>query len=381
MTISQTGFADLATTYTSTVLTATKLVTVTNGTVPARYNLVLDTTSSAPAAFAGDITVRTWLIAAPGVCATTPPTGTPSRSWATGVTLSGDLAAAATVRYCVQTSITSAAAGNTPGTTMTARMDLKAHAGNWTSPVTTVTTVQKVANTAPRALVAVQKTHSAISMSWSAPDDKTVTRYQVYRGIDKISEVQSATTFTDTDRVASTQYEYTVRAVDGSNNVLAASNVLAVTTNKQPPAPNVWFHVVTADGSCVEAAAPQVEGRVLATTQCSTAPSSSFQFVAEPDSTYKIAAKTTGRVWDSRAKKQGSSDVTLSVEDGGPKKLEQRFTLTSGDDSTGGFQIRSVQESRQCMQSGATGAALTMQACVTAPVPKNQQFTLVEVAP
>lgn len=382
VTISQTGFAELATTYTSTALSTTKLIMVSNEGVPASYSLVLGSASSTPASFAEAITVRTWAIDAADTCASTPSTGTRSSTWASGLTLSGSLAPGASARYCVQTSITSAAAGNAPGTTMTARMDLQARADNWTSPVTTVLTVQKVANTAPRSLVAVKKTHNSISLSWDAPDDKSVTRYQLYRGSTAVSSAQTATTFTDTGLMANTAYGYTVYSVDGDDNRLAASNVLAVTTDRKVPAPNTWYHVVTAAGSCVDAAAPQEEGRVLATTLCSTASSSSFRFVADAEGAYTVNAKTNARVWDSRAKKQGSSDVTLSVEDGGAQRLERHFALISVDDSTGAVQIRGMQVSKHCMQSGASGTALTMQPCdTTIPIQDNQQFTLVEVAP
>jgi hypothetical protein len=182
--------------------------------------------------------------------------------------------------------------------------------------------------------------------------------------------------------MANTAYGYTVYSVDGNDNRLAASNVLAVTTDRKVPAPNTWYHVVTAAGSCVDAAAPQEEGRVLATTLCSTASSSSFRFVADAEGAYTVNAKTNARVWDSRAKKQGSSDVTLSVEDGGAQRLERHFALISVDDSTGAVQIRGMQVSKHCMQSGASGTALTMQPCdTTIPIQDNQQFTLVEVAP
>ena len=376
VTIGQDGFAALATDYTSLLLTTTKPITLTNGTVPAAYDLKLGSVSAT--AFAGEVSVRTWSIAATGTCPTRPPEGTVSTSLAKGVTLSGELAAGASARYCVQTSIASTTAGTMASTSLTAQLELQARKGNWTSPVTVATAAQSVTNTAPHDLAVVKKSHSSISLSWAASEDKTVTRYEVWRGSTRIANVQSATTFNDTGLTAGTRYSYVVHAVDANGNYLAASNELAVSTNQQPPAPGVWYHVVTAAGTCVDAAAPQEKGRVLTTKECSTA--SKFSFVAD-DTDYKIVASTATMVWDSNPSKENSA-VTLSKDGEGPKS-EQRFTLTSLDAATATFQIRSSKENQtKCLQSAATSATLTLQTCdASAGIRSIQKFSLVEVTP
>ena len=379
VTIAQTGFAELATKYSSVKLATTKPITLTNGNVPAPYALRLGTASSTPAsALAEAVTVRTWPITAMEACPATPPTVATSSTWAQGVTLSGDLPAGASVRYCVQTSMSNTAAGTTGTTSLTAHMNLQAQRGNWTSPATSVTVGQSVTDTAPRKLTAIRKSHGSISLSWTAPADETVTRYQVFRDSKKIADVESISTFNDSQLAANTGYRYVIYAVDSNGNQLAASNVLDVSTNRMPPAPNAWYQVVTAAGTCVDAAAPQESGRVLATKQCSTA--SKFSFVADGNE-YAIHASTPSMVWDSNPPKEDSV-VTLSPNGDGPK-AEQRFVLISLDAATATFQIRSNRENKtQCLQSSAAGATLTLQTCdAGANTRAIQKFSLVEVTP
>ncbi|WP_104083131.1 fibronectin type III domain-containing protein [Cryobacterium sp. Y11] len=371
VTITQTGFAELATTYTSTALTTTKPITLTNGNVPASFSLVLGAAPAASDSFAGDISVRTWPLAA-GTCGAPPQSGVTEGTWAATVSLSGDLAAGATARYCVQTSISHTVAGTRPSTSMTAHMDLHARAGNWTSPHTIVSAVQSVVNTAPRALVAGEKTDSSIELSWSAPEDSTVTHYQVYRDTAAVVMEQSATTFTDTGREPNTPYSYTVYSLDASGTQLAVSNMLVVSTDTRVPTPGTWYHVVTADKTCVTAA----DGPELTAKPCSPVATVKFGFVAD-GSDFKIVANTNATVWDSPAKTKNFSKVTLKTDDSHAKKAEQRFTLLAIDGSTATFQIRSVEEITQCLQSA--DASLTMQACdTTAPIQDEQKFTLRE---
>jgi hypothetical protein len=374
VTIGQDGFAALATDYTSVLLTTTKPITLTNGTVPAAYELKLGSVTAN--AFALAVSVRAWSIVATGTCPATPPPGTVSTPLAEGVTLSGELAAGALARYCVQTSIANTTAGTMASTSLTAQLQLQARKGNWTSPVAVATAAQSVTSTAPRDLAVVKKTHSSISLSWAAAKDKTVTRYEVWRNGERIASAQSATTFNDTGLTAGTLYSYEVQAVDANGIFLAASNKLAVSTNQQSPASGVWYRVVTAAGTCVDAAAPQEKGRVLATKECSTA--SKLSFVADGQD-YKIVVSTATMVWDFKPPKENST-VTLGKDGEGPK-AEQRFTLTPLDAATATFQIRSSNEDQaKCLQSAAASATLTMQTCdASEGIRSIQKFSLVEV--
>ena len=380
--ISQTGFAALATTYDSTTLEATKSISVINEGVPSHYTLTLGSLSSAPDSFAGTVSLRTWPIAGTGTCASAPPTGATDSTWARGETFTGSLGAGATVRFCVQTSLASA----TSGSTMTARVDLRADVGSWSSSLTRVTAIQRVAHAEPRTLAAVSQTDKSVTLSWEAPEDSTVQWYQVYRDSIAVSSVQSATTFTDTGLHESTPYKYSVAALDNNKkDVLAQSSELTVTTDKRAPVTSPvsgkWYHVVTAAGTCVDAAAPSASTTELSAKEC-VAETSKFSFVADA-SAYKIVANSTAteRVWESKAREQGGSTLTLGKEaGGGPKQAEQRFILKVADAAAGTLQIRrGTENSPQCLQSGTS---LTMQVCdTTVPIQQNQQFTLVEVTP
>ncbi len=83
---------------------------------------------------------------------------------------------------------------------------------------------------APANLTATATTTNSVSLSWTASTDDTgVVGYQVYRGTTLVGSPTS-TSFTDTGLTASTQYSYTVKAVDAAGNVSAASASVNATT-------------------------------------------------------------------------------------------------------------------------------------------------------
>jgi endoglucanase len=85
----------------------------------------------------------------------------------------------------------------------------------------------------PANLRVTATTSNSVSLAWNASTDDVsgVTGYQVFRGT-STTPVGSPTglTFTDTGLTASTTYSYTVRAVDGTNKVSAASTAVPATT-------------------------------------------------------------------------------------------------------------------------------------------------------
>jgi endoglucanase len=85
----------------------------------------------------------------------------------------------------------------------------------------------------PANLTVTGTTSSSASLSWSASTDDVsgVTGYQVFRGTGTTPVgTPTGTTFTDTGLTASTTYSYTVRAVDGTGKVSAASTAVSATT-------------------------------------------------------------------------------------------------------------------------------------------------------
>ncbi len=87
------------------------------------------------------------------------------------------------------------------------------------------------APTVPTNLSSPSKTHSSISLSWTASTDNVgVTSYRIYRGGNFVGS-SSNTNYTDVNLTASTTYSYTVRAQDAAGNESAASTSLSVTTS------------------------------------------------------------------------------------------------------------------------------------------------------
>jgi endoglucanase len=74
-------------------------------------------------------------------------------------------------------------------------------------------------------------TAASVSLAWNASSDDVsgVTGYQVFRGATQVG-TPAGLTFTDTGLTASTTYSYTVRAVDGTAKVSAASAAVPATT-------------------------------------------------------------------------------------------------------------------------------------------------------
>lgn len=89
--------------------------------------------------------------------------------------------------------------------------------------------------TAPAAvtLSAGIATGTTVPLSWTKATDSGsgVTTYQVFNGATLAHTVtDGSTSYTVTGLTLSTQYTFTVKAVDGAGNVSAASNAVTVTT-------------------------------------------------------------------------------------------------------------------------------------------------------
>jgi hypothetical protein len=89
--------------------------------------------------------------------------------------------------------------------------------------------------TAPAAvtLSAGTVTGTTVPLTWTAVTDSGsgIASYDVYQGATKVTSVTNgATSYTVTGLTLSTQYTFTVKAVDGAGNTSAASNAVTVTT-------------------------------------------------------------------------------------------------------------------------------------------------------
>ena len=107
-----------------------------------------------------------------------------------------------------------------------------------TATVTTPGGPDTTPPTPPAGLSATAASSTSVNLKWTAStDDTAVTGYTVYRaptGSPNFAVVGTtggaATTFTDSTVVASTSYDYQVKAFDAANNISAASNTASVTT-------------------------------------------------------------------------------------------------------------------------------------------------------
>ena len=252
--VTQSGYDQLNFTYTANALVSTKPVTVTNGPVPSTYTLTLGSTSSTPTALAGAITVLTWPVATAANCtASTALPGTQTvRTWANGTTLTGSLAASASVVHCVRTSMSSAVYD---GGHVSAQLALTAAVGtNWKTSTTSVTVTQAVSDvtapTAPTILTVTSTSDASATLSWTAASDNVgVVAYRVYRDGIRIGSDVTGTTFTDTGLGLGTTYSYTAEALDAAGNVSVRSSATSATTSLSPSSTR-WYRVKNG-GLCV----------------------------------------------------------------------------------------------------------------------------------
>ena len=106
-------------------------------------------------------------------------------------------------------------------------------AGNLSDPsnTATVTLADTQAPTVPANLAGTAASSTRVNLTWTASTDNVgVTTYEVYRNGLLLAGPGNVTSYADTTTVASTAYQYTVRAVDAAGNRSGASNTVNVTT-------------------------------------------------------------------------------------------------------------------------------------------------------
>ena len=111
-------------------------------------------------------------------------------------------------------------------------------AGNLSDPsnTATATLADTQAPTAPGSLAATAASPTRVNLSWTASTDNVgVTTYEVYRNGLLLAGPGNVTSYADTTTVASTAYQYTVKAVDAAGNRSSASNTVNVTTPATGP--------------------------------------------------------------------------------------------------------------------------------------------------
>jgi chitodextrinase len=113
---------------------------------------------------------------------------------------------------------------------------------------TTPPPADSTAPSVPSGVTATANSATSVTVNWNAStDDTAVVSYQVKRGGTVVADAVSGTSFTDTGLTASTQYSYTVSAVDAAGNRSADSAAATVTTpsgGTTPPPPSGGISVV-----------------------------------------------------------------------------------------------------------------------------------------
>src|SRR5918912_289115 len=129
--------------------------------------------------------------------------------------------------------------GPTPTTDGTVYSSREATTNKPQLVVTTTTSADTQAPSAPSALSATAASSGQVNLSWTASSDNVgVAGYEIWRGpsggtLAKIAtSTGTGTTYSDTTVAASTAYDYQVKAFDGATppNVSTPSNTASVTT-------------------------------------------------------------------------------------------------------------------------------------------------------
>jgi chitodextrinase len=173
---------------------------------------------------------------APTLSSTGTTTTTVSLSWTTvndvngGITYKVDRGSTQVASGLTSTTYTDT--GLTPATQYTYTVyatDSKSNVSPASNSITATTVAASAPPPAPT-LSSGAVTNSSVALSWSAVTDTAgVTGYEVFRSSTMVASV-AGTTYTDTGLMSSTQYSYTVEAMDAAGNHSAASNTVTVTT-------------------------------------------------------------------------------------------------------------------------------------------------------
>jgi chitodextrinase len=112
---------------------------------------------------------------------------------------------------------------------------------------------------APTGLVATSVLPAQINLRWNpASDNVGVTRYRVYRGGALLATLGNVTTYQDGSVAPSTNYSYTVQALDAAGNASGQSPALLLTTPAAPdttaPTPPTGLSATAISGSRIDLA-------------------------------------------------------------------------------------------------------------------------------
>ncbi|MFB2556743.1 RICIN domain-containing protein [Herbiconiux liangxiaofengii] len=314
--IAQSGFATVATSYTSSALTVTAPVVITNaGSIPAPYTLRLG--AQAATALAQAVEVHVWAVPSSAGCTSSTTASGPSANWTTVGAVTGTLAPAATAVYCIRTAVSQAQRFNQSAGSLVATSVVTAAQGSWTSTAS-ATAAQSVADTVtPGATTKLSETDSSISLTWSAPSDSAaVTGYQIFRGSTLIGTVPaSRRQFTDSGLSVSTYYRYTVRAISSAAPGAASPESQAVLHATGWLTSTNWYTVRNvATQLCVSGeAGASSAGEALVQTSCSPRADQLWKFVVDGAYLKATPMSSASLFWDSPSDRSAILRTSSSI--------------------------------------------------------------------
>lgn len=182
MSASISGTGDMTTTFSSTVTSVTKPVTMTNsGSIGGTTSTSVSVVTGSSTALAREISVVAWPVASTAACTASAPVGTGSVSgtWASLPSMSSDLAAGAAAVWCVRSTPTSSAPASS---TTNVNIALTVVAGTWAS-----TTVQggfymntSASSTAAPALTCTDHSGNYVDVRWPTSSRPADTWYGAF---------------------------------------------------------------------------------------------------------------------------------------------------------------------------------------------------------
>lgn len=372
LTIEESGFAALATSYTSSTLTATAPVSITNtGSIPAPYTLQLGVVTAT--ALSQAFEVHVWSVPTKTACSASSTASGPATDWSTVGALTGTLAPGATSVYCVRATLSQAQRFAQSGTSITAVSVVSAAQGSWRSAKSAAAVLSVADTVTPGVVSKTSETDSSVSLAWTAPSDSVaVTSYQIFRGATLVGTVPATVRqFTDSGLTVSTYHPYTVRAV--SAGTPSASS---------PESPAIlhatgWFNTTSgysirnvADQLCVAGeSGSDSYGEALIATTCSPRADQLWTFVTDGAYVKVSPHSTPGLFWDSPADHSSILRTTSNVS-------AQKWEVVAIAPGSGTFLLRNRNNLCLDTAGGLTAdghPALRVTDCTSSTA---QQFTL-----
>ncbi len=186
--------------------------------------------------------------------------------------------------------------------------DAAANNSPQSTPLVVSTLVDLVPPSTPTRLVSSAPTTTAINLSWNvATDDVAVAAYKLYRSGILITTV-SGTSYTDTSRHYNTSYNYTVSAVDTSNNASPPSPPLAASTLPDTAMPTVSLSAPS-DGQSLQFTVP------ISATASDDLDLARVEFYVDSTLISSIPAAPFSLNWNSYAVHNGAHTITVKAID------------------------------------------------------------------